>query len=101
MTRENCAQRGAKAGQGLMNRHTGAAWVGENRFHLVVQQTLHENIGPRLELRGFIAHRSRTPRHHHVTSSAISLVYWPGRRLPAQPVHSIRTARAGMAVSAY
>ena len=48
MTRQNGANLVLKARQGLMNRHAGAAGVGEHHLDAVVDQALHENVGARL-----------------------------------------------------
>src|SRR5262249_23624856 len=38
----------AELRQGLVNRHAGAARIGENHFHAMIDQALNQDIGPAL-----------------------------------------------------
>ena len=76
--RQDRADLVAEAGQRLVQRHAGPARIGENRVHAVVDQALHDDIGPAGGLRigrldgERISGWSRSPRQHLRTRKLVS-----------------------------
>ncbi len=60
MPRQDGAQLLAEARQRLVQRHAGAAGIGENDFDAMIDQALHQNIGPGLQDGILFAHGEKT-----------------------------------------
>ena len=74
--RQDHAHLVAEAGQGLVQRHARPARVGEDRVHPVVDQRLHDDVGPAGQLR---AGRFRPGR---LGQGGFAISGWPSSPVP-------------------